>query len=39
MDGRLVSHMVSQMRQMGGIVEHLNITKFDFYDPLDRKTI
>ncbi|HRQ42542.1 MAG TPA: hypothetical protein PLD25_31895 [Chloroflexota bacterium] len=28
MDGLLVSHMVSQMRQMGGIIEHLNITKF-----------
>lgn len=28
MDGLLVSHMVSQMRQMGGVIEHLNITKF-----------
>ncbi|MCL4264530.1 MAG: hypothetical protein KJ069_15005 [Anaerolineae bacterium] len=29
MDGLLVNHMVSQMRRMGGIIEHLNITKFD----------
>lgn len=27
-DGKLVSRMVVQMRQMGGMVEHLNITKF-----------
>ncbi len=26
-DGKLVSGMVAQMRQMGGMVEHLNITK------------
>ncbi len=29
MDGLLVNHMVNQMRHMGGVMEHLNITKFD----------
>jgi hypothetical protein len=27
-DGRLVSHMVKEMRSIGGFVEHLNTTKF-----------
>jgi tetratricopeptide (TPR) repeat protein len=27
-DGRLVSHMVEEMRHIGGFVEHLNTTKF-----------
>jgi tetratricopeptide (TPR) repeat protein len=31
LDGRLVSNMVAQMRHMGGIVEHLNTTKFEFW--------
>ena len=30
-DHRLVSNMVAQMRQLGGRVEHLNTTKFDFW--------
>lgn len=29
LDGTLVYHMVNQMGRMGGIVVHLNITKFD----------
>jgi hypothetical protein len=29
MDGLLVSQMVNQMRHMGGVMEHLNITKFE----------
>ncbi|MCP4361987.1 MAG: DUF4071 domain-containing protein [Chloroflexi bacterium] len=33
LDGYLVNHMVNQMRKMGGIVEHLNITKFDYGKP------
>ncbi len=32
MDGLLVSHMIAQMRRMGGMVEHLNITKFDHHE-------
>ncbi len=32
LDGQLVSNMVAQMRQMGGIVEHLNTTKFDYWE-------
>ena len=31
LDGRLVSNMVGQMRHLGGIVEHLNTTKFEFW--------
>lgn len=38
-DGMLVNHMVSQMRRMGGIVEHLNITKFNYHEPLGGNTV
>ncbi len=30
-DGTLVSHMVEEMRYVGGYVEHLNTTKFDYW--------
>jgi tetratricopeptide (TPR) repeat protein len=30
-DGRLVSHMVTEMRRLGGYVEHLNTSKFDYW--------
>ncbi len=30
-DGALVSHMVEEMRYVGGFVEHLNTTKFDYW--------
>lgn len=30
-DGQLVSHMVQEMRHRGGVVEHLNTTKFDYW--------
>ncbi len=30
-DGLLVSHMVEEMRHVGGFVEHLNTTKFDYW--------
>ncbi len=30
-DGELVNHMVEEMRHMGGFVEHLNTTKFDYW--------
>lgn len=30
-DGLRVSHMVEEMRRMGGFVEHLNTTKFDYW--------
>ena len=30
-DGMLVGHMVEEMRFMGGYVEHLNTTKFDYW--------
>jgi len=30
-DGSLVSHMVEEMRCVGGFVEHLNTTKFDYW--------
>ncbi|MBN1667140.1 MAG: DUF4071 domain-containing protein [Anaerolineales bacterium] len=30
-DGKLVSHMVEEMRRMGGYIEHLNTTKFDYW--------
>ncbi len=31
LDGMLVSDMVEQMRRMGGMVEHINTTKFGFW--------
>jgi hypothetical protein len=30
-DGLLVSHMVEEMRRLGGYVEHINTTKFDYW--------
>ncbi len=30
-DGELVNHMVEEMRHMGGFVEHINTTKFDYW--------
>ncbi|MEA3350981.1 MAG: TRAFs-binding domain-containing protein [Chloroflexota bacterium] len=30
-DGLLVSHMVEEMRRLGGYVKHLNTTKFDYW--------
>ena len=30
-DGMLVSHMVEEMRHIGGLVEHINTTKFDYW--------
>jgi len=30
-DGTLVSHMVEEMRRLGGYVEHLDTTKFDYW--------
>jgi len=30
-DGMLVTHMVEEMRRMGGFVEHINTTKFDYW--------
>jgi hypothetical protein len=30
-DGELVSHMVEEMRRLGGYVEHVNTTKFDYW--------
>lgn len=30
-DGELVNHMVEEMRRMGGFVEHINTTKFDYW--------
>ncbi len=30
-DGALVGHMVEEMRRLGGYVEHLNTTKFDYW--------
>ena len=30
-DRALVSHMVREMRQLGGYVEHINTTKFDYW--------
>ena len=30
-DGLLVSHMVEEMRFVGGFVEHINTTKFDYW--------
>ncbi|MCP5106512.1 MAG: DUF4071 domain-containing protein [bacterium] len=35
-DGRLVSHMVKEMRYIGGFVEHLNTTKF-YHQPVEDK--
>ena len=29
--GQIVGHMVEQVRQFGGVVEHLNTTKFDYW--------
>lgn len=30
-DGELVNHMVEEMRRVGGFVEHVNTTKFDYW--------
>jgi hypothetical protein len=30
-DGQLVSHMVEEMRRLGGYVEHINTSKFDYW--------
>ena len=30
-DGKLVSHMVTEMRRLGGFVEHINTSKFDYW--------
>ena len=36
LDGFLVSHMVEEMRRLGGYVEQINTTKFDYWQAVGK---